>query len=435
MASQHRHVYRSASRRDYLVLLIRTLPVKIVVCDARFLSDVAAEEVIGVLDAMFYTLVPNKGGRVELVAAAIPQGGGRPQAIWYAGRNADGEWPKGDWDSLGKPDDLLALRRWPAVAANHDGRLEVVVVGSVFWNNWQHPSGAWVGWHSLEKPPVDAWTIGSSALARNEDGRLELFTKTQDGTLWHRWQSERGAGPWREWHSLGKPGGQKFGVLDIPPTVVSNTGGRLELFVLGDDSNVWHCWQTVPNGGWSSWSPLEAPNNELTGDPAVVRNKDGRLELFAAGGGIWHRRQAEPGQGPWEAWYPLGGVGQTSSFGAAVGAHADGRLVVFTLAITADGDREVWQLEQTPPNDEWSEWKSFGRPAKMHPGEPISSLANIVFPSLVSDGQGRLVLMSAAPGLVNGTSTMFFCLRQRAPSGAEWSSGLQFFGVPPGSSQ
>jgi hypothetical protein len=119
----------------------------------------------------------------------------------------------------------------------------------------------------------------------------------------------------------------------------------------------------------------------------------------------------------------------------AVGAHADGRLVMFNLvARTAQDAREVWLREQRPPDDEWSVSISFGRPAKMHPPE-LASLANINFPTLATDSHGRLVLMSAAPGLVAGTSTMFFCLRQRTPSGAEWGLGLQFFGVPPESGQ
>jgi hypothetical protein len=215
-----------------------------------------------------------------------------------------------NWASLGKPDDLLTPGRWPAVTRSPDGRLEIVVVGSVFWHNRQRHPGTWTGWHSLEKPPVHAAEIGGSALTRNKDDRLELFTKTSDGTL-------------------------------------------------------------------------------------------------------WHRRQAGPGQGPWKAWSALPAPGGGPPQRMAVGAHADGRLVMFNLvARTAQDAREVWLREQRPPDDEWSVSISFGRPAKMHPPE-LAGLANINFPTLATDSHGRLVLMSAAPGLVAGTSTMFF-LRWRA---------------------
>jgi hypothetical protein len=263
---------------------------------------------------------------------------------------------------------------------------------------------------------------------------------TFDGGLWHRWQPRPGKGPWLGWRSLGKPGGQRFATLHTPPTLVSNIGGRLELFVVTQDRTVWHRWQTAPNGDWSAWESLGAPDPgfaELSGDLLVVRNQDGRLELFAGGDSLWHRRQAGPGQGPWEPWsaLPAPGGGPPGFGMMAVGAHADGRLVMFNLvARTAQDAREVWLREQRPPDDEWSVWISFGRPAKMNPAEPLKNLANIRFPTLVSDSQGRLELMSAAPGLVNQASTMFFALSQRTPSGAKWSDGLRFLRVPPESS-
>jgi hypothetical protein len=121
----------------------------------------------------------------------------------------------------------------------------------------------------------------------------------------------------------------------------------------------------------------------------------------------------------------------TASELMAVGAHADGRLVLFALGTTPEGDREVWQREQTTPNNSWSEWKSFGRPAKEAPFKGLESLANIGWPTLVSDSKGRLLLCSLAPGAVEGKSTLFYLLGQTTPSGAEWLTGLQLIDPPP----
>jgi hypothetical protein len=74
--------------------------------------------------------------------------------------------------------------------------------------------------------------------------------------------------------------------------VGQNTDGRLEVFVVGTEGNIWHSWQETPNGGWSPWGRLgnaDDKGNEL----AAGRNADGRLEVFAIGTekGIWHSWQ------------------------------------------------------------------------------------------------------------------------------------------------
>lgn len=130
----------------------------------------------------------------------------------------------------------------------------------------------------------------------NEDGRLELFTLA-DGAVWHRWQLEAARGPWHDWHSLGHPPGIT-GSTTIAPTVARNIDGRLELFVaLGGE--VWHIWQRRVTTGWSQWSPLENPG-AAADLLAVARDLEGRLVLVATtdDGGLWHRSQQAAGQGP-----------------------------------------------------------------------------------------------------------------------------------------
>jgi hypothetical protein len=398
----------------------------------RRLPTSTAAEVTGMSQAYFYTLIPNKGGRLELVAIAIPDDGDyeSPEAVWHSSRTADGHWTN-PAESLGKPQ-WLAPRRLPTAAANTDGRLEIVVVGTDLWHTWQRRGGAWAGWHSLEKPQAQGF-IGSSRLARNEDGRLELFTKMTDGTMWHRWQPKRGEGPWRKWHSLGTPGEHTFATFDIPPTVASNIDGRLELFVQADDGSVWHRRQTVPNGGWSDWSSLEAPGPSSPGEPVVTRNKDGRLELFMAvtDGNTWHSRQAEPGAPQWEAWSALGGPDNIESHQIAAGVHADGRLVLFVIGRAEEGDHVVWRLQQTAADDRWSEWKPIGRPAKDLPSTVWKSLPYIWFPTLVADNQGRLLLFSLAPVAVGAEATFFYVLEQATPSGDEWTPLVKTLYAPP----
>src|SRR5437764_14713936 len=96
---------------------------------------------------------------------------------------------------------------------------------------------------------------------------------------------------WTGWASLG---GQLSGGT---PSVARNADGRLEVFADGQGTaglEVHHIWQTAPGGGWSAWGSLGAPPpGDVLGAIDVGRNADGRLEVFArfgamSAGVIWH---------------------------------------------------------------------------------------------------------------------------------------------------
>ena len=60
----------------------------------------------------------------------------------------------------------------------------------------QTPGGNWSGWYSL-----GGW-IDRLDVAKNADGRLEIFARGGDGALWHKWQTAPNNG-WSGWYSLG----------------------------------------------------------------------------------------------------------------------------------------------------------------------------------------------------------------------------------------
>ncbi|MFF3919527.1 hypothetical protein ACFYZB_40115, partial [Streptomyces sp. NPDC001852] len=78
--------------------------------------------------------------------------------------------------------------------------------------------------------------------------------------------------------------------------VANNQDGRLEVFTRASNGTLWHLWQTVPNNGWSNWAGLGGylmdgdPPVVMAGEPSVFQNEDGRLEVFARGtdGAMWH---------------------------------------------------------------------------------------------------------------------------------------------------
>jgi hypothetical protein len=62
--------------------------------------------------------------------------------------------------------------------------------------------------------------------------------------------------------------------------IARNADGRLEVFVRGNNGDLWHIWQTSPYHGWSNWESLGA---NFPSGPVVGQNADGRLEVFVRG--------------------------------------------------------------------------------------------------------------------------------------------------------
>ena len=143
-----------------------------------------------------------------------------------------------------------------------------------------------------------------SMVAKNSDGRLELFALAEDGTLEHCWQSAPGdPTTWSDWHSLGKGAWDEAGPTSF--TVVLSNKGCLEVFLVADGNSgehgngaapnrsgqIFHNSQSAPSqdardaggGMWAGWHDLDAryANGWSTAiGVTAVRNADGRLNLF-----------------------------------------------------------------------------------------------------------------------------------------------------------
>src|SRR5947209_18568708 len=87
--------------------------------------------------------------------------------------------------------------------------------------------------------------VGTPAAARNNDGRLEMFARHGDGTIWHSWQDGTQAGGWSGWQSLG-------GSFSNDPVVAIAADGRLEHFVRTSTGTLAHQWRTGAAAD-SSW--------------------------------------------------------------------------------------------------------------------------------------------------------------------------------------
>jgi hypothetical protein len=229
----------------------------------------------------------------------------------------------------------------PSAVTNADGRLEIFARasdGSV-WHNWQTtPGSSWNGWSEL-----GGVIAGAPTVAVNYDGRLELFVVGENQIAYHNFQTSPG-GSWSGWSSLG-------GSIATPPSVTTNVDGRLQIFAQGTDNAAWTAYQQTPGGSFSNWVSL---GGYIIGSPSAAQNIDGRLEIFVLGGGhsAYHQWQTSPG-GTWSGWSSLGGsITSTPN----VGMNYDGRLEIFAVGT----DSTAWDSYQTTPGGSWSEWASLG---------------------------------------------------------------------------
>jgi hypothetical protein len=196
-----------------------------------------------------------------------------------------------NWFPFGAPPNIR-LASSPAVGQNTDGRLEVFVVGSdgMLWEKYQTaPNNGWSDWKFFGAPPGVKWITSSPVVARNADGRLEVFMIGSDRRLWHIWQTAPGNG-WSGWDSLSVPEEGAHGIVGTP-AVGSNADGRLEVFISTGVGAWWHRWQLAPNSGWSGWDNSLLVNSPGHTTLAVSFNADQRLEVFGTGGDLVHTWQ------------------------------------------------------------------------------------------------------------------------------------------------
>jgi hypothetical protein len=218
----------------------------------------------------------------------------------------------------------------PAVARNEDGRLEVFVRGPnrQLWRIWQTTPSAYASWASSGENL--GGNLGSDPeVAQHLDGRLQVIVRTSSvddiGSL-ATIQQARPNSEWTGWSNLG-------GAFVGNPAVGRNADGRLEVFVRGADNHLYHIWQLNPGGlTWSGWEPLQGDLHPQFGDPKVALNRGGGLEVFVVGAdsSLWRRWQTRANSSDdYQPWQSLGGADIAD---ATIATTADGRLEAFVRA-------------------------------------------------------------------------------------------------------
>lgn len=279
--------------------------------------------------------------------------------------DADGdanEW--GGWRRLGSERPGAAI----AVAANDDGTLEVFVTDpadGTFHARQSSPNdAAWSDWERRGDRGGD-----EIVLDRTPDGRLEAFLlkhvdderasglttaeKEFQYGVHHCWQRDPGGSSWSDWHRRGMVNGHSL-------AVARNEDGRVELFLVRDDAVPVYFRQRDETEWTETWEELSYPEDfEVFHRPkarsiAVARSR-GRLEGFITGRTLHHLSQTSLDD-EWSMWEKFGRI---RSADVHVARTPDDRLVVFALedARRRSGAKLHYRW-QTEPGGGWSKWHS-----------------------------------------------------------------------------
>jgi hypothetical protein len=224
----------------------------------------------------------------------------------------------------------------PAVARNSDGRLEVFVIGSnhALYHKYQLAAGStnsWSGYTSL-----GGYIISNPVTGQNSDGRLEVFVIGSDHALYHIFElAASSSNSWSGFRSLG-------GYIISDPAVASNSDGRLEVFVIESDHALYHIFELAVSSS-NSWSGYAYLGGTMLGNtnPAAALNSQGQLQVFVVGANnsILYKFQITPGSSSWTQYAGLGGFVISNP---VVAKNADSRLELFVI----EGDHALYHNSQ-----------------------------------------------------------------------------------------
>jgi predicted Zn-dependent protease len=272
--------------------------------------------------------------------------------------------------------------------------------------NFLYPAGnTWISsWISLNGGLKDST---DPAVIANDDGRLQVFVVGANNQLYYKTQTAAGSSTWTGWTSLS--GEVK---ADTTPAVVRNSDGRLQVFVVGTNNQLYYKTQSSPNSNtWSSsWTSLGGVLRADT-DPIGIANSDGRLQVFMVGtdNALYYKTQTTAGSNTWSSSWTSLGVGVKADTSPAVARNSDGRLQVFVIGTN---NQLHYRAQTAADSNTWSPaWTSIG-----------GGLRDGTDPVVIVDSDGRL------QAFVVGTNNQLYYKTQTTAGSSAWSSSWTSIG-------
>ncbi|MFM6928509.1 MAG: hypothetical protein ACKOX6_08585 [Bdellovibrio sp.] len=196
----------------------------------------------------------------------------------------------------------------PVVCSSPQGKVWVFAVTN---NNSLYDS---VMFRSLSDTSANPWALvtrvrkGSApAAACWSSYDLHLFYLELDGSVWQK--------SWVPFHGWGESRSVAGYRIQSIATAV-RPGGRIDLFARGNDNSLW--WRAYHSGNWDNWKSL---GGALDSEPAATgRSPSSMVDVFyrGANNGLW---QLTNRQGNWGTWQGLLGSFDTGPGACSWGSN------------------------------------------------------------------------------------------------------------------
>ncbi|MBE3561408.1 MAG: protein kinase [Ktedonobacteraceae bacterium] len=185
------------------------------------------------------------------------------------------------WQNLENGGEFLTLLADPAIAVQQDGRSAVFVCGKR--QNQDEQSGIW---YSLFRDSTLSWQpldnffnssllfTGTPAVVSSPGGRIDVFARGSDQTLYHNFFDGDRWNGWDQW------GGN---LASDPAAVGQAQGERINVFAFDGSGTIQHIGYNIPGNQWSSWETLRASASSLLAAapaPGAVAMSNGSIDLF-----------------------------------------------------------------------------------------------------------------------------------------------------------
>lgn len=287
-----------------------------------------------------------------------------------------------------------------AVARNLDGRLELFGTDSQgnLWNTSQRTAdGDLQPWTKLTGGP--GWQ--SVTAGSHQDGRVVVFAIDRDGFVTRRAQTSAGSSTYTA--------PQQFDSNFSSAAAVQDQWGGMQVYATRGDNTIHHRWQdflnddTGSNGWFTPWTQLGGTAIQL----GVETGSDGRGVLVAIkeDGSLIQRkmnvRNAQT-ESEWGGVLPLDGILDSID----MARNLDGRLAIF--GTNPDGQL-FRRFETAPGSGEWQPWAQI-------PAQTGTTTLRMRHIAAARSGPGRIELFA-----VDDTGTLYHC-KQADPNSTDWSA-------------
>ncbi|MFE0513296.1 TIGR03767 family metallophosphoesterase [Streptomyces sp. NPDC058964] len=286
-----------------------------------------------------------------------------------------------------------------AVARNEDGRLELFGTDAQgnLWNTSQRTAGGDLQtWTKLaDGPGWQSVTAGS-----HRDGRVEVFALDGNGFVTRRAQTSAGSSTYTA--------PQRFDSGFTSATAVQDQWGGMQVYATRSDNTIHHRWQdflnddTGSNGWFTPWTQLGGTAIQL----AVETGSDGRAVLVAIkeDGLLIQRKMTVANaqtESEWGGVLPLDGILDSID----MTRNLDGRLAIF--GTNPDGQL-FCRCETAAGSGTWRSWAQI-------PTQAGATTLRMRHVCAERSGSGRIELFA-----VDNTGTLYRC-EQGSPDSTDWS--------------